>query len=77
MSFGSIVNLIQRWQPRLCHAPHGCQETLDIPDERIKAVKLRAVSQAIPLKALVAQMLKKGMYGAMQSEDSQRVSRSD
>jgi plasmid stability protein len=35
--------------------------TLDLPDELIRAVKLRAVGQGRPMKELVADMLRQGL----------------
>jgi plasmid stability protein len=35
--------------------------TLDLPDELVRAVKLRAVSQGRPMKDLVADMLRQGL----------------
>jgi plasmid stability protein len=35
--------------------------TLDLPDELLRAVKLRAVGQGRPMKDLVAEMLRQGL----------------
>jgi plasmid stability protein len=35
--------------------------TLDLPDELVRAVKLRAVGQGRPMKDLVAEMLRQGL----------------
>jgi plasmid stability protein len=42
--------------------------TLDLPDELIRAVKLRAVGQGRPMKELVADMLRQGMGIATASQ---------
>jgi plasmid stability protein len=35
--------------------------TLDLPDELVRAIKLRAVGQGRPMKDLVAEMLRQGL----------------
>ena len=44
--------------------------TLDLPDDLIREVKLRAVMQGRPLKELVAEILRKGMGMAQSSPAS-------